>query len=198
MAQNIEDFIPPIQSSGLNTLEDTSLGGTLAVTGNTTIGGTLGVTGATTFTGAVTLNGGRSVGIVNGVAPTTATTLTLAQSGSVVLWNSSTGILYTLPAPTPGLTYTLVVSLAATTGTHGIQTNNTSGTYFYGGIVMGAGSAGTFSTNGTAATGIRMNGTTSGGSVGTVINLVATSTGAWSVSGQVIGSGVQATPFTTG
>jgi hypothetical protein len=39
MAQYIEDFLPPIQSAGLNTLENASIGGTLAVTGNATFSG---------------------------------------------------------------------------------------------------------------------------------------------------------------
>jgi hypothetical protein len=42
MAQNIEDFVPPIQSAGLNTLENVTIGGTLAVTGATTLTGAIG------------------------------------------------------------------------------------------------------------------------------------------------------------
>ena len=52
MAQYIEDFLPPIQSAGLNTLENTSLGGTLTVTGATIL------TGATTQTGLLTATAG--------------------------------------------------------------------------------------------------------------------------------------------
>jgi hypothetical protein len=33
MAQNIEDFLPPIMDAGLNTLENVSVGGTLTSTG---------------------------------------------------------------------------------------------------------------------------------------------------------------------
>lgn len=61
MAQYIEDFLPPIQSAGLNTLKDASFGGTVAVTGNLTasagvIGGvqTLAAAGAVNLTTLVT------------------------------------------------------------------------------------------------------------------------------------------------
>jgi hypothetical protein len=54
MTQYIEDFLPPIQSAGLNTLENTTLGGTLAVTGA--------VTGASaSVTGGVTVESGTAV-----------------------------------------------------------------------------------------------------------------------------------------
>ena len=50
MAQYIEQFLPPIMDQGLNTLENTSLGGTLAVTGATTLSSTLSAAGITSTT----------------------------------------------------------------------------------------------------------------------------------------------------
>lgn len=51
-SQNIENFYPPVQSDGLNTQKNTSLGGTLDVTGATTLSSVT-VSGASTFSGTV-------------------------------------------------------------------------------------------------------------------------------------------------
>lgn len=52
MAIYIEDNLPNIRENGLNTLENTTIGGTLAVTGTSTF------TGAVSATGAITAKGG--------------------------------------------------------------------------------------------------------------------------------------------
>ncbi len=55
MTQFIEDFVPPIQSAGLNTQENTAIGGTLTVTGATTLtGGIVGLEQTVTVQGAGT------------------------------------------------------------------------------------------------------------------------------------------------
>lgn len=66
MSQLIEDFLPPIQSAGLNTNTNAALGGTLTVTGLTTLTG--GISGTVTTTG----------GLIGGVQ-------TLAAAGAVNL-----------------------------------------------------------------------------------------------------------------
>jgi hypothetical protein len=54
MTQYIEDFLPPIQSAGLNTQENVSISGTLA-------SGTQTVTGNNVVTGGVTVESSTSV-----------------------------------------------------------------------------------------------------------------------------------------
>jgi len=61
MTQYIEQFLPPIQSEGLNTLEDTTIGGTLTVTGATTFAGGTTVTGNVSATGGATVESGTAV-----------------------------------------------------------------------------------------------------------------------------------------
>ena len=60
MAIYIEDNLPNIRENGLNTLENTTVGGTLAVTGATTLASTLAVTGVATFTAAPVFSGGQT------------------------------------------------------------------------------------------------------------------------------------------
>lgn len=56
MTQYIEDFLPPIQSAGLNTLENVSIGGAQTVTGITTLtGGLIGGVQTLSAAGAVNL-----------------------------------------------------------------------------------------------------------------------------------------------
>lgn len=116
MSVYIEDYVPVVQQQGLNTAKATSLGSTLAVTGNTTIGGTLAVTGASTFTGAITATGGisgpafpRTVTQSALVGATVA--LTAAQSGQTFNNRSTSGSpSWTLPTAANGLWYTFTVS----------------------------------------------------------------------------------------
>lgn len=180
MAQYIEDFLPPIQSAGLNTLENVSIGGTLAVTGNAT------------FSGSV-------AGLVPVVTASSATTLTVAQSGSTVVYNSTTGVLVTLPAPTAGLQYDFVVAKTPASASHGIITN--AGTVFLaGGITIvpsAGGTSATFVADGTTHIAMRMNGTTTGGSVPTQFRATCISSTQWMITGQTSGSGALATPFNT-
>lgn len=110
MAQYIEDFLPPIQSAGLNTLENTSLGGTLAVTGASTLASTLAVTGAITATGGISGPAfPRSITDSALVGATVA--LTAAQSGQTFNNRSTSGSpSWTLPTAANGLWYTFTVS----------------------------------------------------------------------------------------
>lgn len=185
MAQNIEDFLPPIQSAGLNTLKNTSLGGTLAVTGTSTF------TGAVSFLTSPTFTGGRLTNVVN---ETTSGTLTISQSGSTLVYNSTTGIVLKLPAPTAGIQYRFIVAQGAQTGTHGILTS--ASTFLLGGVGMNSnGTVAAFTANGTSNTNVGMNGTTTGGTQGTVFEVVGQSSTVWLLSGQLLGSGALATPI---
>lgn len=83
MAQNIEDFLPPIQSAGLNTLKNVSLGGTLAVTGNSTFTGSQTVTGVSTATGGFV--GGVQTLAAAGAVDLTSVTTRIDSAGAIAL-----------------------------------------------------------------------------------------------------------------
>lgn len=146
MAQYIEDFLPPIKDAGLNTLENTSIGGTLAVTG------------ATTFTVAPTGPQTRSVSQSALVGATVV--LTAADSGGVFINRSTSGSpSWTLPTNVAGLTYTFVVA------------NVTAGFTVTGGTIKAKTSA-----TGTAISGTTLTNTQGTAVVGDTITLVADGT----------------------
>lgn len=194
MAILIENYLPGVRDNGgLASNEPVAFGSTLSVTGATTFGGSV------TFGTSPTFTNGR---LLNVVSQTTSATLTIGQSASTILLNSGTGMLITLPAPTVGAVYEFVVAKTPTSGSNAIVTNNTSAVFMYGALVnaqLSAASAATFIADGTTHVAIRMNNSTSGGSVGTFIKVVATSTTQWAVSGQLAGAaGAVITPFATG
>lgn len=169
MSQLIEDILPPIQSAGLNTNKDVQFGGVVV---------------------------GNKANVIN--ASTTAV-LTVAQSGSTVLFNAAAGFMVTLPAPVSGLNYNFVVATTPTSASHGIITNSSS-VFLLGqvlGVTNATGTVATFSGNGSTHIALRMNGTTTGGSLGTYINATAISTTQWLITGANYGSGTIVTPFNT-
>lgn len=177
-AQPIEEYIPGINTNGLYT---NSVGNLLG--SSNTINNPI-------FTG--TKNGGVS----NVLDLTSATTLTASQGGSVVLFDSTTGFQVKLPTPTVGLTYEFVVVKRPTSGSIGISTNSAS--VFLGGALIASianGTSATFVADGSSNVVIGMNGTTTGGTIGTVFKAVATSATVWTISGQSVGSGALATPI---
>lgn len=105
MTQYIEDFLPPIQSSGLNTAKNTSLGGTLAVTGTSLF------TGAATFTAAPTFTGGVTRPVTFSALVGATVVLTASDSGGVFVNRATSGSpSWTLPTAAAGLYYTFYVS----------------------------------------------------------------------------------------
>ena len=207
--QNIENFLPPIQSDGLNTQKNTSLGGTLSVTGATTLTGAatlqsdLTVSGNETLSGNFTVLGGATfsgttTSLVNVVSKTTNATLTAGESGSTILFNSATGCTLTLPASSVGLNYNFVVLKGAASGNHKVITPASS--FIVGSVNSNSVTTGTgvmYFADQTATVALTMNGTTSGGTTGTAFRLTCITSTIWEVEGQTGGSGVLVTPFTT-
>lgn len=188
MAQNIEDFLPPIQSAGLNTLKATTLGSTLSVTGASTF------TGVVTFAAAPVFNAGRLATVVS---QTTGATLTVSQSGATVLFNSTTGVQVILPAPTVGTVYEFVVAQTPSAGTHGITTSAPLSIFLKGSLLVApaSGTVATFTANGTSNASLNLNGTTTGGIQGSQFRAICTSATVWEVTGVIGGSGQLATPI---
>jgi len=132
--------------------------------------------------------------------------LTGASSGSVNLFDiSTTNILYTLPAPVVGLQYNFLSTVLQTSGTIKIITDAGT-TYLNGAIQMFSGekvtpssTLGPMQFNSPAASNFisfNMNGTTTGGGIGTWVSFLCVSATAWLVTGIVVSpSGTLATPF---
>ena len=133
------------------------------------------------------------VKVVSGSGATV--TLTTQQSGSTCLFDRAAGIVYTLPPPQVGLWYDFVVVTTITSNNATVITDV--GTTFVQGSVRiaSSGTAGDFQGNGTSHVKIQMNGTTTGGVLGTRIRVVCVTATQWQIDGSIQGSGVAATPF---
>lgn len=127
-------------------------------------------------------------------------TLTKEDSGALVLLDQADGSVITLPTPEEGVQFTFAVSTSVTSNSHIITVADTSAEFLAGGIQMmidtAATSEGQF-LNGTSHITLTMNGSTTGGLIGTVLEFTAYSSTQWMVTGLVAGSGILATPATT-
>jgi hypothetical protein len=172
-----------------------------------------------------TLNGGTAYGInlvtpkiggvdltataaeINAVCDTSArlvsaTAATLAvtaadHDGKLVVLNRAAGVTVTLPAATgSGARYEFTVGTAVSSNSNIIKVaDNTD--VMSGVLAVGKPSDGTVAAFSTAAASdtITMSGSTTGGLAGGIITLIDTAADLYSVFGDVIGSGVLATPF---
>lgn len=133
----------------------------------------------------------------NVIDATAATPLTAAQSGSLVLFDSSTGFAVTLPAPAVGLKYDFLVKTSANASK--IITNTTTTDFLVGApnLIIDNSTAKAFACNGTSHVALTMNGTTTGGIAGTWLEVRGISSTLWEVHGNVVGSGTLATPCAT-
>lgn len=129
--------------------------------------------------------------------------LTTAQSGRVLLCDDAAGLDFTLPAIGAGdigTRFTFVVTVSVTSNNYRITA--ASGDLLFGGLlcidaddVYTAPQVAFYEADGTDDLIITLNGGTTGGLVGTKVELVATSATQWFVSGMNLGDGVLATPF---
>ena len=137
-------------------------------------------------------------GIANGLGATQ--TLSVDQSGETIVMDRAAGIVITLPLAVPGLYYDFDVTTSVTSNSYKIITG--AATEF---LVGGATNVDTdtsnavafFSGNGSTHRAVTMNGTTTGGLIGTSIRFTCLSATRWMVTGQIFGSGTVATPFAT-
>lgn len=127
-------------------------------------------------------------------------TLTSAQSGAMVYLDKADGVIITLPAATVGLAYTFTVVTSVTSNNYKISTA-TQGTEFFDGTINSlqdaAVASAVFSGDGSTTDNFIMNGTTTGGLIGTSVTFRCTAANKWTASGFVRASGTEATPFTT-
>jgi len=133
------------------------------------------------------------------VAATAATlAVTVADhSEKVILLDRAAGVTVTLPAATgSGAVFRFAVKTAVTSNNHIIKvadnTDVMSGALFVTDQAAGTGTG--FSTTTTSDT-VTMNGSTTGGLAGGLITLVDIDTNLYAIEGNVIATGVEATPF---
>ena len=175
-----------------------SVASALTVTGAASLSSTLAVTGASTLTGAAQFNGGyagaRTVVDLDGstAAPTAA------QSGTIFTFDG-TACTVTLPTCAAGLEYFFVVD---TTQTGDAVVTTQSADKINGAVTKTTAaynetnlSDTTSAIDAFAATTntLTMNGTTTGGVIGTYLHVIGLKANAWHVSGVMIASGSLAT-----
>jgi hypothetical protein len=126
---------------------------------------------------------------------TAATTLDDdAYAGRTINLNSATGRIVTLPAATgSGATYTIFVGTTVSSGSHVIAAAGTD-------IIQGVVSIATDAAGVTCPTAadtdkITMNGGTTGGVRGSLVELQDVASGVWMVRGSLVSTGAEATPF---
>lgn len=137
---------------------------------------------------------GNGIGLVN-------YPLLPEQSGALIIAGSATGSLFTLPTPVAGMWFEYEVTIAATSNEHKVITNSITTEFMLGAVISASATVAEgmdcFVADGTAnAVSISMNGTTTGGAVGTRLVFTAISTTQWFVKGVNQGSGGAVTdPF---
>ena len=128
-------------------------------------------------------------------------TLSETESGSTCLFDRAAGIVYTLPtAPTPGTFFEFIITTTITSNAAKVITG--AGTELLIGGYMNvdtdtSNAVAAFTGNGSTHVSVSMNGTTTGGILGTKLRFTCLSSTRWMVEGIVQGSGVVATAFAT-
>lgn len=133
-----------------------------------------------------------------GVVAVTSSTLTArvdAHAGVPVVLNRAAGIAVTLPAATgSGASFEFIIGATVTSNTTTIKVANATDV-MGGALTVATDIAGvTCPTTSTSDT-ITMNGSTTGGIIGSRVKLIDVASGLWSVSGELVSSGTEATPF---
>ena len=130
------------------------------------------------------------------IAVTAATTLDAdAYAGRTINLNSTTGRTLTLPAATgSGATFTIFVGATVSSGSHVIQVANATDV-IQGVLGVATDAAGVNIPTAAASDTITMNGSTTGGVRGSMVELQDVASGIWSVRGALVSTGTEATPF---
>lgn len=130
------------------------------------------------------------------IAITAATTLDDdAYAGRTVNLNSTTGRIVTLPAATgSGASYTIFVGATVSSGSHVIRVAS-SADVIQGVVSIATDIAGVTVPTATDTDTITLNGSTTGGIRGSLVELQDVASGIWSVRGSLVSSSTEATPF---
>lgn len=142
----------------------------------------------------LSMHRGKAVQIIGDAVATR--TLTAKEAGSMSLWDSAAGVIYTLPSPIAGQEFEFFCTVTITSGNATVQTNLA--TEFILGEVFtyttATASGAGFAFNGSSHVKCQMNGTTSGGIIGSWVRLRALSSTVWAINGLIVGSGTIVTP----
>lgn len=127
-------------------------------------------------------------------------TLNANESGSLCLFDRAAGIVFTLPTAKPGTYFDFVVSTSVTSNAAkvitGVGTELLIGGYTNVDTDT-ANAMAAYTGNGSTHVAVSMNGTTTGGLVGTKLRFTCLTSTQWEVEGVVMGSGAVATAFAT-
>ena len=123
---------------------------------------------------------------------------TIAQSGSLILMGATGGEVVTLPVPTVGAWYDVVITVSNTSAANEIQTDSSS-TFLLGEVQHCATTIACldFWANGSTIQAIKMDGAHLGGLIGSHFHLKAISITQWEISGSNLGTATMTTAFTT-
>ena len=136
--------------------------------------------------------------VISGSGATRA--LNELESGSLCLFDRAAGIVFTLPVAKIGAYFDFVITTTITSNSAKIITG--AGTEFLIGGYTNvdtdtANAVAVFTGNGSTHIAVTMNGTTTGGILGTKLRFTCLSTTRWMVEGIVQGNGIVATAFAT-
>lgn len=127
-------------------------------------------------------------------------TLTADQSGARIFLNKADGVVVTLPATAVGLTFTFICSTAVTSNAYKLSTS-VQNTEFFDGTINSlqdaAIASAVWTADGSTHDNMSMNGTTSGGLVGTEFSITCAAANKWTVNGWLRANGTEITPFAT-
>ena len=150
----------------------------------------------TTFSGPVRSLAGFITG-TDGVSTVTSATLAVtaaAYNGQTINLSRAAGAVVTLPTATGSkAVYTFVITTAVTSNDYIIQVANSTDTM--NGLASVGGTTGNVFSTLPASDTITMNGTTTGGLVGSYVQITDLAAGEYLVSAALVGSGTPATPF---
>lgn len=126
-------------------------------------------------------------------------TLLPKEAGAICCFDSASGVVYTLPPPVAGMTFSFATTTTITSNAAKIITDAAT-TFLLGAVSLvndAATTAESFLANGTTIRAVSSNGTTTGGVAGDFYTVTALSSTVWFIEGQLINSGTAATPFAT-
>ncbi len=140
--------------------------------------------------------------VIAGTAYASPTVLTAAQSGATCFLNAAAGNVFTLPAATAANTGVRFkfIQTATVTSNFGIVQGATSSDLFVAGssalqTIVASPTVARYSPNGSSNYQYKVNGTTTGGVIGDVIEVICTGLNAWQVNAVQTATGSVATPF---
>lgn len=129
------------------------------------------------------------------IAITASTTLSDVHEGTTVVMNAAAGLTVTLPAASgSGKSFMLTVGTTVTSNDYIIQVASADD-IMQGALGVSTDAAGVVIPTAATSDTITMNGSTTGGVKGSTVILRDVASGVWAVTGALVSTGAEATPF---